>query len=149
MAACQGGATPVSYDVDGNPTAWVDSLSGSPCNPADGTGLAGSPTVATVPNTATTSNSNNVDFLSGLGNLFSGIGSAVGIGLKASNTPTPGSGWVYNPATGLYTNPATGQVMTATGTITSAGGLAGLTGSPITLLLLAGLGYILLRKRAA
>ena len=92
-------------------------------------------------------------FLSGLGDLFAGIGQGVGAGIRASNipkVPTATSGWQWNPTTGTYYNPTTGQSMTATGTITSLGSLgAGLTGNSGTLILLA-LGvvaFLVLRKK--
>jgi hypothetical protein len=72
-------------------------------------------------------------FLSGLGDLFAGIGSGVGAGIAGSNVPkvpTAGSGWQWNAATGTYYNPVTGQTMTATGTVPSLGTLgAGITGN--------------------
>lgn len=70
-------------------------------------------------------------WLSGLGDLFQGIGAGIGSGLRAANVPTPSipSGWVYNPSTGGYYNPATGQALTSTGTLTSQAGLVGGLGS--------------------
>lgn len=98
------------------------------------------------------SGSDSSGWLSGLGDLFQGIGSAVSSGLAASNVPklpTVGGGWVYNPATGQYYNPATGQALTSTGTLTSAAGFTGaVTGqSSFILLALVGLvAFMLLRK---
>lgn len=87
-------------------------------------------------------------WLSGLGGLFSGLGGlAAGIS-KAVNAPGGSSAsWVYNPATGLYTNPATGQVVTSTGTLSSAVGLNSLVSSPLLLLGLGVLAILLLRKK--
>jgi hypothetical protein len=89
-------------------------------------------------------------WLSGLGDLFSGIGSAVSSGLKASNVPSvnPGSGWVYNKTTGNYYNPVTGQALTATGTLSSAGAFSGaLNGSNgLFLILLVGLGLLIWKR---
>jgi hypothetical protein len=86
-------------------------------------------------------------WLSGLGDLFAGVGSAVASGLHAANVPkaTVPSGWVYNQATGNYYNPATGQALTSTGTLTSVPGFVGnLTGgnSLIFILIIGILGYI-------
>jgi hypothetical protein len=89
-------------------------------------------------------------WLSGLGDLFAGIGQGVGAGIAGSNIqklPVAGSGWQYNPATGLYVNPVTGQSLTATGTIPSVAGLgASLGGSGMTLILLAVVAFLVLRK---
>lgn len=99
-----------------------------------------------------TSGSDSSGWLSGLGDLFQGIGSAVASGLAASNVPklpTVGGGWVYNPATGGYYNPATGQALTSTGTLTSAAGFTGaVTGqsSFILLALVALVAFLLIRK---
>lgn len=84
--------------------------------------------------------SDSSGWLSGLGDLFQGIGTAVSSGLAASNIPklpNAGGGWVYNPATGGYYNPATGQALTATGTLTSAAGFTGAVTGQSSFLLLA------------
>ena len=91
-------------------------------------------------------------FLSGLGDLFQGVGAGVGAGIQASNIPNvprAGTGWQWNPTTGTYYNPATGQTMTATGTITSLGGLgAGLTGNTGLILVALGvIAFLVFRKR--
>ena len=78
-------------------------------------------------------------WLTGLTGLFSGVGSAISSGLIAANlptSPTVGSGWVFNPATGQYYNPTTGQALTSTGTLTSAGGFAGAISGQSTILLI-------------
>lgn len=74
----------------------------------------------------------NSGWLSGLGDLFSGIGNAVATGIKASNTPQP---VLFPPRT------STGLLPTATGS-----GLNGLLSSPLTLILIA-VGAILLLRR--
>lgn len=90
-------------------------------------------------------------WLSGLGDLFAGIGTAVATNLKAVNAPTPsgpGSGWVYNPVTQQYHNAITGQALTSTGTLTSAGlGGSLLGGGSLTFLLLAFIGWLLFRHK--
>lgn len=102
-----------------------------------------------------TSSSPNGDsssgWMSGLGDLFAGVGAGVGAGIQASNlphVPAVGSGWQYNPATGAYYNPLTGQSLTSTGTIPSLGGLgAGISGgSGLMLILLAVVAFLLFRK---
>lgn len=90
-------------------------------------------------------------WLSGLGDLFQGVGSAVSSGLRAANAPNnnPGSGFVFNPTTGQYYNPVTGQALTATGTLTSAGMSGSLFSSNgnLILLALAFLAFLAFRKR--
>lgn len=93
-------------------------------------------------------------WLSGLGDLFQGIGAGIGSGIQASNlpkVPTAGSGWVFNAATGTYVNPITGQALTATGAVPSLGslgsGLTSLTSNPILLIGLIVVGFLLLRKK--
>jgi hypothetical protein len=90
-------------------------------------------------------------WLSGLGDLFAGAGSAISATIRASNAPNvpnAGSGWVYNPATGHYYNPLTGQALTATNTLPSAGLAGALTGSNTFLIvILAVVAFFLLRKR--
>jgi hypothetical protein len=90
-------------------------------------------------------------WLSGLGDLFSGVGAAVSGTLKAANAPSvpsAGSGWVYNSQTGHYYNPLTGQALTATNTLPSAGLAGALTGSnSFLLLILAGFVFFFLAKR--
>lgn len=106
----------------------------------------------TVQAGADSSGSDSSGWLSGLGDLFQGIGTAVASGLAASNVPknpTIGSGWVFNPTTGGYYNPATGQALTATGTLTSAAGFTGaVTGqsSFLLLALVAVVAFLLFRK---
>jgi hypothetical protein len=98
------------------------------------------------------SGSNSSGWLSGLGDLFQGIGTAVSSGLAASNIPklpNAGGGWVFNPTTGQYYNPATGQALTATGTLTSAAGFTGAVTGQSSFLLLALVGlvaFFLIRK---
>lgn len=91
-------------------------------------------------------------WLSGLGDLFSGIGAGVGAGIQGANLPrmpAASSGWQFNPATGAYFNPMTGQSLTSTGTIPSLGGLAaGITSNSTFMLLLIGVvAFLLLRKK--
>jgi hypothetical protein len=90
-------------------------------------------------------------WLSGLGDLFTGVGSAVSATIRAANlpnVPNAGSGWVYNPTTGHYYNPLTGQALTATNTLPSAGLAGALTGSnTFLLLILAGLAFFFFAKR--
>jgi len=92
-------------------------------------------------------------WLSGMGDLFQGIGSAVSSGLRAANAPSgsPGSGFVFNPATGQYYNPVTGQALTATGTLTSAGAAGSLfsSNSTLMLILLAAVAFLAFRKPRA
>ena len=89
--------------------------------------------------------------LSGLSGLFGTIGSGVSAGFRAANlgnTPTAGTGWVYNPSTGQYYNPLTGQALTSTGTLTSAGLLPGFGGnSSFILIILAVIAFFAFRKR--
>jgi hypothetical protein len=89
-------------------------------------------------------------WLSGLGDLFAGVGSAVSAGIKASNVPSGNvpSGWAYNPATGTYYNPATGQSLTATGTLTSLPGFVGGSSNIFLYLILAVVAFFLLRKKS-
>ena len=113
----------------------------------DSTGILGAGNTSAAPSGDSASG-----FLSGLGDVFQGIGAGVGAGLKAANTPNvpgAGSGWIYNPATGTYTNQY-GQTLTATGTIPSLGNLSAMFSgsSGIFMLALVGLGaYFILRKR--
>jgi len=97
------------------------------------------------------SGSDTSGILSGLGDLFAGIGSAVGSGLAASNLhqlPTASSGWAYNPATGQYYNPVTGQALTATGTLPSAASFFGGGSSNFLIIaLLAVLAFFLFKRR--
>jgi hypothetical protein len=91
-------------------------------------------------------------WLSGLGDLFAGIGAGVGAGIQGSNMPTPPrapSGWVFNQSTGQYYNPSTGQALTATGTLPSMGGFnLGLgNNSGVMLLIVAVIAFLFLRKR--
>jgi hypothetical protein len=92
-------------------------------------------------------------WLSGLSGLFTAAAGGIATGLRASNIPSgiqPGSGWVYNPSTGQYYNPVTGQALTATGTLTSAGGLLGSgSNSTFLIILLVGLFLLLRRKGSA
>ena len=111
------------------------------------------PTDTTVsPGADPSSGSDTSGWLSGLGDLFQGIGTAVSSGLAASNIPklpNAGGGWVFNPTTGQYYNPATGQALTATGTLTSAAGFTGAVTGQSSFLLLALVGlvaFFLLRK---
>lgn len=86
------------------------------------------------------SGSDSSGWLSGLGDLFAGVGKAVSSGLAASNVPklpNVGGGWIYNPATNGYYNPATGQALTSTGTLTSAAGFTGAVTGQSSFLLLA------------
>ena len=98
------------------------------------------------------SGSDSSGWLSGLGDLFAGVGKAVSSGLAASNVPklpTVGGGWIYNPTTGGYYNPATGQALTATGTLTSAAGFTGAVTGQSSFILLALVGlvvFLLVRK---
>lgn len=96
-------------------------------------------------------NNDSSGWLSGLGDLFAGVGSAVSSGLRASNAPqgNPGSGFVFNPATGQYYNPVTGQALTATGTLTSAGMSGSLfsSNSTVMLLLLGLIAFLAFRKK--
>lgn len=81
------------------------------------------PGVAAPASSDSGSGSDNSGWLTGLGDLFSGVGNIVVSGIRAANTPAPAaipSGWTYNPATAQYHN-AQGQAVTATGTLTSAG----------------------------
>jgi hypothetical protein len=132
-------ATPdfISALGSGNLAAYESSpTSPSPIVPASVSGGAGS---------------NNSGWLSGLSDIFQSVGVAVGSGLRGANTPsvTPGSGWVYNSATGQYYNPVTGQALTATGTLTSAGiGSSSLLSNPIVLIFIAIVAFLFLRKRA-
>lgn len=99
---------------------------------------------------ADTSGGDSSGWLSGLGDLFSGIGAGVAAGIKASNIPSAAvpSGWVYNQTTGAYYNPATGQALTATGSLTSLPGLASFgSGNTFIYLILAVVAYFLLRKK--
>jgi hypothetical protein len=111
-------------------------------------GVAGLPAYSSVPTAPVAGDDGSNDssgFLSGLGDLFSGVGTAVASGLKAANTPQNNatSGWVYNPATGTYINPITGQALTATGSLTSAGlSSLNLLGGNSSLLVLLVLGII-------
>jgi len=68
--------------------------------------------------------------LSGLGNLFSGVGAGVSAGLKAANTPT----FQY-------------PYLTSTGVNTSVSSLGSLFSSPIILIGIALVAFLLLRKR--
>jgi hypothetical protein len=114
-------------------------------------------TGATLPSGGTTtvaipsgdsSGSDSSGWLSGLGDLFQGIGTAVSSSLKAANAPTlpsPGSGWVWNPATQQYYDSATGRALTSTGTLTSAGSLGGSNG--VFWIILAAVAFILFRKK--
>lgn len=109
-------------------------------------------TNTTIVPSADSSGSDSSGWLSGLGDLFQGIGTAVASGLSASNVPklpTVGGGWIYNPTTGGYYNPATGQALTSTGTLTSAAGFTGaVTGqsSFILLALVALVAFMLIKK---
>jgi hypothetical protein len=76
------------------------------------------------------------------------VGNVVIGGIRASNaptTPTAGSGWVYNPATGQYYNPVTRQALTSTGTLPSAA-LGGSFGSLIWIVFIVAV-VLFLRKR--
>lgn len=90
-------------------------------------------------------------WLSGLGDLFAGAGSAISATIRASSAPsvpTAGSGWVYNPTNGHYYNPLTGQALTATNTLPSAGLAGALTGSnSFLLLILAAVAFFFIAKR--
>lgn len=111
--------------------------------------LTGAPSAGAV-SSGDDGNNDSSGWLSGLGDLFSGVGTAVAAGLKASNVPNaqPGSGFVYNPATGQYYNPVTGQALTSTGTLTSAGGLSSIgSNSTFILIALALIGFLLIRRR--
>lgn len=124
------------YDENGNPVAGV------------GGGASPAPVVVS----GTSDGVDTSGFLSGLGDLFQGIGAGIGSGLKGANIPTATvpSGWVYNAATGSYYNPATGQALTSTGTLTSVPGFAGLTGSSTSMLFLVALAigaFLLFRHR--
>lgn len=112
-----------------------------------GSVTSGGPTAAPISDSGDTGDWGG--YLSGLGDLFQGLGAGIASGIKASNSPTinPSSGWVYNAATGNYINPATGQAMTATGTLPSAGGLGALTSSPVLLLGLGLIAVLLIRKK--
>jgi hypothetical protein len=91
--------------------------------------------------------SDSSGWLTGLGDLFQGIGSVVISGIQASNAPaapTPGSGWVYNPTTGTYHDPATGRALTSTGTLTSAGA-SNWFSNPIVIFLAVLLGFVVLK----
>lgn len=99
--------------------------------------------------TATDTSSNDSSgWLSGMGDLFQGIGSAIGSGLAATNVPKPAmaTGWVFNPATGQYYNSATGQALTSTGTLPSAGIFTGSNSNFIILLVIAVAAFFLLRR---
>lgn len=99
--------------------------------------------------TATDTSSNDSSgWLSGMGDLFQGIGSAIGSGLAASNIPKPATatGWVYNPATGQYYNSATGQALTSTGALPSAGIFTGSNSNFIVLLLIGIAAFFLLSR---
>lgn len=88
--------------------------------------------------------------LSGLSGIFGTIGAGVSSGFRAANlgnTPTSGSGWVFNPSTGQYYNPLTGQALTSTGTLTSAGLLPSGGSSSLIIILLAILAFFAFRKR--
>lgn len=91
-------------------------------------------------------------WLSGLGDLFNGVGSAISSGFRAANlpsTPSAGTGWVFNPATGHYYNPLTGQALTATNTLPSAGLAGALTGSNsfLFLIVIGVLAWFLVKRR--
>ena len=104
-----------------------------------------------TPAAATPDDSDTSGWLSGMGDLFAGVGTAISSGLRAANAPNvqPGSGFVFNPSTGQYYNPVTGQALTATGNLTSAGALPGLFGGNNSLLIiaLALLAFMFFRKR--
>jgi hypothetical protein len=113
--------------------------------------VSGSP-VSTTGSADTSSGSDASSWLSGLGDLFAGVGSGIAAGFKATSSPKANipSGWVYNPANGNYYNPATGQALTSTGTLTSVPGLLGnLTGgnSFVFLILIGVLVYLFVRHR--
>jgi hypothetical protein len=90
-------------------------------------------------------------WLSGLGDLFSGVGSAVATGLKASQVRNvqPSSGFVFNPTTGQYYNPVTGQALTSTGSLTSAGlgGSLFSNNSTLMIILLAVIAFLAFRHK--
>ena len=117
------------FDSSGNsiPPPTVDVTSGSDSSGADTSG-----------------------WLSGLGDLFAGVGTAVSSGLKAANTPNvpSASGWVFNPATGQYYNAITGQALTSTGTLPSAGIFSGGSSNTIVLIIIAIAAFFLLKKAA-
>ena len=117
---------PPGIDVSGGASA----AGGSGSTPSDG------------------SSNDSSGWLSGLGDLFQGIGTAVSSGLRASNIPSvpSASGWVYNPATQQYYNPATGQALTSTGALPSAGIFTG-SNSNIVVILLIGLAALFLLRR--
>lgn len=98
---------------------------------------------------ADSSGTDSSGWLSGLGDLFSGVGTAVSSGLKAANTPNVpvASGWAYNPVTQQYYNAITGQALTSTGSLTSAGIFTGSSSNTFILILLAALAFILLRRK--
>jgi hypothetical protein len=95
------------------------------------------------------SGSSNSGWLSGLADIFQSVGSGIGAGLRGANVPSvnPGSGWVYNSATGQYYNPVTGQALTATGTLPSAGISSSFLSNPIILIFIAIVAFLFLRKR--
>lgn len=112
--------------------------------------------VSQIGNTPAPDSSGGADasgWLSGLGDLFQGLGAGIGAGFKAANSPSvpnAGTGWVYNPANGHYYNPLTGQALTATGTLPSAGLAGALTGSNsfLVLILVAVVGFFLIRRKS-
>lgn len=106
----------------------------------------------TVDATSTSSDSSGGDasgWLSGLGDLFQGVGSAVSSGLRAANAPNvpSASGWVFNPATGQYYNAATGQALTSTGTLPSGGIFTGSSSNLFVIALIGLAAIFLLRKK--
>ena len=119
---------------------------GVPIVGVDTTGVDTSPVVAGPDS----SGNDSSGWLSGLGDLFSSVASGVSTGLRAANfpnVPSAGSGWVFNPATNSYVNPITGQSLTSTGTLTSAGlGTAFGQSGLLTILLIGALIFLFLRK---
>jgi hypothetical protein len=113
--------------------------------------VSGSP-VSTTGSVDTSGGSDASSWLSGLGDLFAGVGSGIAAGFKATSSPKANipTGWVYNPANGNYYNPATGQALTSTGTLTSVPGFLGnLTSGPsfVFLILIGVVVYLFMRHR--
>ena len=125
------------FDSSGNAIAPPGISGGADAAGATGAGCDGS-----------SGGTDTSGWLSGMGSLFSGIGTAISSGLKAANThnvPTA-SGWVFNPATGQYYNALTGQAMTSTGALTSGGIFTGSNTNLIVVALVV-LAAIFLMKR--